>query len=89
MEEAEAGEVCGQIFNAPSFVNATVPVGLNGVVAVGVGTFHSLALKSDGTVVEWNADGSIRSAAPAASHTLVTLIPLSPPDQPSKGEKAP
>ena len=23
------------------------------------------------------------------SHTLVTLVPLSPPDQPSKGEKAP
>lgn len=79
----------GKIFNAPSFVNATVPVGLNGVVAVGVGTFHSLALKSDGTVVEWNADGSIRSAAPAAlsgvlavasggSHNLTLVSPLPP-----------
>lgn len=30
-----------------------VPVGLTGVVQVAAGTYHSLALKSDGTVVGW------------------------------------
>ena len=36
-----------------------MPAGLTGVTAIAAGTFHSLALKSDGAVVGWgnNADG--------------------------------
>jgi alpha-tubulin suppressor-like RCC1 family protein len=38
----------------PDFVGeATVPVGLNNVVAVAVGYYHNLALKSDGTLAVW------------------------------------
>ena len=33
---------------------ATVPAGLSGVTAIAAGGFHSLALKSDGTVVGWS-----------------------------------
>ena len=32
---------------------ATVPAGLSGVIAIAAGDDHSLALKSDGTVVAW------------------------------------
>ena len=38
-----------------SLVTATVPGGLNGVVAIAAGNNHSLALKSDGTVVAWGS----------------------------------
>jgi len=37
---------------------ATPPAGVTGVVAIAAGTFHSLALKSDGTVVGWGVDSS-------------------------------
>ena len=30
-----------------------VPAGLSGVTAIAAGDYHSLALKSDGTVVAW------------------------------------
>src|SRR5947208_233919 len=35
------------------FGQCTVPSGLSGVTAIAAGLSHSLALKSDGTVVDW------------------------------------
>ncbi len=32
----------------------SVPAGLSGVIAISAGTYHALALKSDGTVVSWS-----------------------------------
>lgn len=44
--------------NAPQYANGgqdDVPIGLNGVVRVAGGGYHTLALKADGTVVAWGA----------------------------------
>jgi alpha-tubulin suppressor-like RCC1 family protein len=37
----------------------TVPSGLGGVTAIAGGAYHSLALKSDGTVVAWGNPSSV------------------------------
>jgi hypothetical protein len=42
----------------------TVPAGLSGVVAIAAGQRHSLALKSDGTVVAWGATDMGQSTVP-------------------------
>ena len=42
-----------------------VPAGLTGVVAISAGAYHSLALKSDGTVVTWGQNGDPQLAVPA------------------------
>ncbi len=39
----------------PDFGQSMVPAGLNGVVRLAGGAFHTLALKADGTVVAWGA----------------------------------
>jgi hypothetical protein len=43
---------------------ATVPAGLTNVIAVATGSFHSLALKNDGTVVAWGGNGSGQTNIP-------------------------
>ena len=43
--------VVGWGYNAQG--QTTIPAGLSGVTAIAAGAFHSLALKSDGTVVGW------------------------------------
>jgi alpha-tubulin suppressor-like RCC1 family protein len=55
----DPAQVVGNGYNEHG--QATVPSGLNSVVALAEGISHSLALKSDGTVVGWgsNADGQI------------------------------
>ena len=49
----------------------TPPAGLTGVVAISAGYFHSLALKSDGTVVGW---GNSYYATPPAGLSNVVAI---------------
>jgi len=43
---------------------ATVPANLSGVTALAGGWYHSLALKSDGTVVAWGSNGFGQSTVP-------------------------
>jgi hypothetical protein len=50
-----------------------VPPGLSGVTGIAAGGFHSLALKSDGTVVAWGDDGLGQTDVPAGL-TGVTAI---------------
>ena len=44
---------------------ANIPAGLSGVTAIAAGYSHSLALKSDGTVVAWgsNHNGQVTGTA--------------------------
>jgi alpha-tubulin suppressor-like RCC1 family protein len=55
----------GQLGNAPAFAPATRPVNTigagSGITQISAGSWHVLALKSDGTVLAWgaNADGEL------------------------------
>ncbi|MEO8099881.1 MAG: choice-of-anchor D domain-containing protein [Acidobacteriota bacterium] len=53
--------------------HTTVPKGLTGVTAIAGGDFHSLALKSDGTVVAWGGYAVAAISVPAGL-TSVTAI---------------
>ena len=50
-----------------------MPAGLTGVIAIAAGYAHSLALKSDGTVVAWGSNDYGQSNVPAGL-TGVTAI---------------
>lgn len=52
---------------------ATVPTGLTGVLAVAAGNSHSLALKSDGTVVGWGYNTSGQANVPAGLTNVVAI----------------
>jgi len=51
--------------------------GLAGVVAISAGSYHSLALRSDGTVVAWGVDSDGLTRIPKE---LAMLSPLPPVD---------
>ncbi|MCW1925038.1 putative Ig domain-containing protein [Luteolibacter arcticus] len=50
-----------------------VPPGLNNVVAVAGGYYHSLALKGDGTVTGWGYNGNNQTTVPASLTTAVAI----------------
>jgi len=54
-----------------TYGEATLPAGLSGVTAIAAGNMHSLALKSDGTVVGW---GNTGLATPPAGLSGVVAI---------------
>ncbi|MEP7053864.1 MAG: hypothetical protein ABI912_01280, partial [Actinomycetota bacterium] len=51
----------------------TVPSGLTGVKAIAAGYLHSLALKNDGTVVGWGANGYGEATPPAGLRDVVAI----------------
>ncbi|HEY4284534.1 MAG TPA: putative Ig domain-containing protein, partial [Chthoniobacterales bacterium] len=51
----------------------TIPSGLNNVIALAAGNFHTLALKSDGTVSGWGYNGDNETAVPAGLNTAVAI----------------
>ena len=50
-----------------------MPFGLNSVVAIAAGGYHSLALKSDGTVVAWGANDYGQSTVPGGLSNVVAI----------------
>ena len=54
-------------------VQSSVPAGLSNVVAVAAGYDHSLALKSDGTVVGWGENRFNQIAIPADLNNVVAI----------------
>lgn len=52
---------------------AKVPAGLSNVIAVGVGAYHSLALKSDGTVVAWGYNFYGQTNVPSGLNNVVAV----------------
>ena len=45
-----------------TYGQATVPVGLTGVVSIEAGQYHALALKADGSIVAWGNSTEVPSA---------------------------
>jgi hypothetical protein len=52
---------------------ATVPSGLNGVVAIAAGYDHNLALRNDGTVVAWGWNGFGQATVPSGLNGVVAI----------------
>ena len=52
---------------------ANVPAGLSGVTAIAAGLDHSLALKSDGTVVAWGYNTSGQTNVPAGLSGVIAI----------------
>ena len=56
--------------SSSDYGQAMVPVGLSNVVAIAAGTYHSLALRANGTVVAWGA-GIINGDPPHRGQSVV------------------
>ena len=51
-----------------------MPWGLSGVVAIGAGDYHSLALKSDGNIVAWGDNSQGQCEVPADLTNVVAVV---------------
>ena len=78
--------------NAVALGQTNIPGGLNNVTAFTAGSLHSLALKSDGTVVTWgnNLMGQIRvpsrlNSVTASQQGRTTVLPFKLTEQISAG----
>ncbi len=56
-----------------AYGQTTVPMGLSNVVALAGGSYHSLALKLDGTVVAWGTNGSGEATVPTGLTNVVAV----------------
>lgn len=61
------------VWGRNTYGEKTIPAGLTGVTAIAAGAFHSLALKSDGTMVGWGYNSGGQTNIPAGL-TGVTAI---------------
>src|SRR5439155_517116 len=52
---------------------ATVPAGLSNVVGIAAGLYHSLALRSDGTVAAWGNNTFGQATVPAGLDNVVAI----------------
>jgi alpha-tubulin suppressor-like RCC1 family protein len=50
-----------------------VPAGLSSVTAIAAGGYHSLALKSDGTVVAWGRNDDGQATVPAGLSSVTAI----------------
>jgi trimeric autotransporter adhesin len=55
----------------PNLGQSIVPAGLSDVIAIDAGSYHSLALKSDGTVVGWGAGLTATGSFPNYGQTAI------------------
>ena len=55
-------------------IQSSVPAGLSGVIAIAAGYQHSLALKSDGTVVAWGSNSSGQATVPAGLTGVTSIV---------------
>lgn len=58
---------------APNYGQAIVPSNLSNAVAIAGGGYHSLALKSDGTVVAWGRNNSGQTNVPAGLTNVAAI----------------
>jgi hypothetical protein len=56
-----------------NYGQATIPAGLNGVIAIAAGNSHSLALKSDGTVFGWGYNNYGQTTIPAGLSGVIAI----------------
>jgi alpha-tubulin suppressor-like RCC1 family protein len=63
----------GTVFGIGSVPQAVAPPNLTNIIGIECGTFHSLALRSDGTVVAWGDNSSGQTNVPA---TLTNAIAI-------------
>jgi len=54
-------------FNGTIYIDYTAPAGLSGVSALAVGGYHTLALRTDGTVTGWGDNSYGQASAPGLS----------------------
>ena len=63
----------GDYWEGSGWAAATVPPGLTNVTAIAAGTFHSLALKSDGTVIAWGINSYGQTNCPPGLTNVVSV----------------